>query len=582
MIVAGINMPYTRAGMRLNDGGCAIFKDGELVAIAEERLTRKKHDSGFLRSLSYCMDAQEISLQDIDLFVVSSCCEDVLKSKDVHIEGVSEDKILVCPSHHLSHALSAYCLSGFDRSLVMVIDNEGNIIDDVHYQLPFHKRKMEHMSYYIADKNHIELIERDDVQLGKIGVGDAYRYFTHYLGFPSYVYAGKTMGLAAYGKADAYADKKIFKLRDGHIVCDIDNEYMSCISSLKRFLVKQGIDIKPRTPIDPLSQENADLARWIQRETEDILVEKVKYLSEKHQIRNICIAGGVGLNSVANAEILKRSGVERLFIFPAAGDDGQCVGNVMYGLMTTVGMVPHLPFSTAYLGRTYTNEIIQEAVRPLCDDPNYDILHFDDVALLLKKEAELLWNGMYVGHFDGRSEFGPRALGNRSIFANPCSLYAKDDLNRKIKFRENFRPFAPVVLYDRATDFFEIDRELPFMLVVATVKNREHLPAITHVDETARVQTITNQQNPRLCQLLKEFEVLSGVPVLLNTSFNIAGEPIVESPTDAVNCLKSTALNALSIGNILIIKKDCSHYVDDYIRFVTSLGENLDQATESI
>lgn len=441
--------------------------------------------------------------------------------------------------------------------------------------LQFHKREMEHMSYYIADREGIRLIETDDVSPNQIGVGDAYRYFTHYLGFPSYVYAGKTMGLAAYGKTDAYKDRKIFELIDGHIVCDIENEYMSCITSLKRFLHKNEIQTPPRTPIDKLTQEHADLARWIQRETEDILVEKVKYLVKKTGVRNLCISGGVGLNSVANAEILKRSGIKNIFILPAAGDSGQCVGNVMYGLMTVEGKIPQLPMHTAYLGKVYTKECIRKVVMDFLGDPNYEVLHFDDTETLLKKEAELLWDNLYVGHFDGRSEFGPRALGNRSILANPCSPYSKDDLNRKIKFRESFRPFAPVTLYRRANEFFKIDRELPFMLLVAEVKDKVILPAITHVDGTARIQTVTEEQNPRLCCLLKEFEKYSGIPVLLNTSFNIAGEPIVESPQDAAKCLKTTALNALSIGDYLIIKKECSFSQDEYIRFVTTLGENL-------
>ena len=237
MIVAGVSMPSTKAGMKLNDGGCAIIKDDKLVAIAEERITRKKHDLGFNYALPYCIEAQEISLQDIDLFVVSSCCEKVLNTDDIHIEGVPQEKIVVCPSHHLSHALGSYCLSGFERSIVMVIDNEGNIIDDENDDNPFHKRKMEHMSYYVADKDGVKLLEIDDVPINKIGVGDAYRYFTHYLGFPSYVYAGKTMGLAAYGRPNAYKDKKIFELQDGHIVCDIDNNYMSCETSLKHFFL---------------------------------------------------------------------------------------------------------------------------------------------------------------------------------------------------------------------------------------------------------------------------------------------------------------------------------------------------------
>lgn len=576
MIIVGLSMPTTKNGMKLNDGGCAIFKDGCLFAIAEERVSRVKHDGGYSRSLEYCLEAAGIGMDEVDLVVVSSCCEKALKAADVVIPGIPSEKIKVCPSHHLSHALGAFCLSPFQESLIMVLDNEGNIIEsDDDEESPFYKRQMEHMSYYVGNSEHIQLIESDDVPTGKIGLGDAYRYFTHYLGFPSYVYAGKTMGLAAYGDVNAFREHKIFRMENGHIVCDISNRYFKPNTSVEEFLQKEGIKIRPRTPLDDLTKDHANLARWIQRETEDILIEKVNHLIEKTNITNLCIAGGVGLNSVANSEIYSRSGIKNIFILPAAGDTGQCVGNALYGVWYMQKKLPHIRFEDAYLGKVYSEEIIANEVGKLSDDPNYEVLYFAEWNDLIKVEAELLWNGQYVGHFEGRSEWGPRALGNRSILANPCSPYAKDDLNKKIKFRESFRPFAPIVLASSVDKYFKTEEELPFMLRVAEVIDRELIPAVTHVDGTARVQTVKDSQNKRMCDLLREFEKKSGVPILLNTSFNIAGEPIVETPQDAIECFKKTALNALVIGNYIVRKKKCNYPTDNFISFVTSLGANL-------
>lgn len=224
MVYVGANVAKTQEGMELNDGGCCIIKDGQIIAIAEERVTQKKYDGGFSKSLKYCLDAAEVEFDEISKFVVSSCCEK--KIKDIEIENVVSSKIITCPSHHLSHALGAYMTSQFDEAIVMVIDNEGNILEeDQEEDLPFHKRMMEHMSFYIANKTGVNLLERDDVPIEAIGVGDAYRYFTHYLGFPSYCYAGKTMGLAAYGNRERFKNIKLLELGDGVIKCNIPNDY---------------------------------------------------------------------------------------------------------------------------------------------------------------------------------------------------------------------------------------------------------------------------------------------------------------------------------------------------------------------
>ena len=575
MVIVGANVGSTKSGMPLNDGGCALYKDGVIYAIAEERLSRKKYVGGFKRALEYCLDAAKVDIREVDLFVFSSCCEEPLTEDSIHLEGVGQERIWICKSHHLSHAFSTFCTSGFQQAVIIVIDNEGNVLDDK-ADKPFHQREMEHMSYYLGDRQEIRLLHRDYVDPEYIGVGDAYRYFTHYLGFPSYEYAGKTMGLAAYGSDEPYKDHRVFELRNGHIECRIRNNYENCIQSLSAFFDALGADCpKPRSPLDDITQVHADLARWIQRETEDILVEKINHLVSQSGIRDVCIAGGIGLNSVANAQILKRCKLDHLHIIPAAGDSGQCLGNVLYGLYLLTGKVPSLPMKTAYLGKEYSNEDIADAVSSIATDSNIEVRRFDSLASLAKEEASLIMQNKYVGHFYGRSEFGPRALGNRSILANPCNPDSKDRLNQRIKFRESFRPFAPVVIFEEAQDFFDLNEERPFMLIVSDVKDRSLIPSVTHVDGTARVQTITENQNPQLYSLLEEFKKLSGVPILLNTSFNVAGEPIVETPMDAVKCFLSTALDALAISNYLIIKKTVSTKHDPFHDFITSLGRSL-------
>lgn len=578
MVVVGVNMGSTKEGMNLNDGGCCVIVDGKIYAIAEERVSRKKYDGGFNQALPYCLDAAGISYEDIDLVVVSSCCEKPLELPP-KITGVEMDKVIVCPSHHLSHAYSSFFTSGFEQALIMVIDNEGNVLDNFN-DLPFHKRQMEHMSYYIGERGLVSLLERDEVLPSQIGVGDAYRYFTKYLGFPSYVYAGKTMGLSSYGKKDIFRDTSLFEFKDGHISCNITNNYNACSEELYEYLqthIKKSFE-PPRTPIDDLTQGHADLAMLIQRETERILVEKVKHLIEKTNIRNLCIAGGVGLNSVANGKILRESGIEHIYVVPAAGDSGQCLGNAIYGWNYLLGQGRHFSINNAYLGKEYSNDEYKNAINLFMESHGeYKIQYFADRSIQNKEIAKLLYNGKILARFEGRSEFGPRALGNRSILVDPRDREQKDILNSRVKFRESFRPFAPVVLWEKAKEYFDIEEESPYMLVVSDVKKPKSIPAVTHVDNSARVQTITQEQNPLLYGIIDEFEQLSGVPVLLNTSFNIAGEPIVETPTDALYCFNNTDIDCLAIGPYLIIKNELnkSLEVDAYKLFVTSLGKNL-------
>ena len=556
MIIVGCNMGITRKGMKLNDGGLCVIDTStkKIIAIAEERISRKKYDGGFEQSLKKYLELTNKTMDDIDLFVVSSCCEKPLENVTNLISGVSPDKIKVVPSHHLSHAYSAYYSSNFNEALILVLDNEGNVLGD-EASSNFYENELEHMSYYIAKGNNVELLERDDVPVGKIGVGDAYRYFTHYIGFPSYVYAGKTMGLAPYGRKETYDNVKVFELKDGHITCNIAADYFEPCKALKTFFKNQyNIELPPeRTPIGEITQEYADLAYLIQKETEEILIEKINYLVSKTGIRNICIAGGVGLNSVANGRILKECNIDDLFIVPAAGDSGECLGNAYYGYYKILNNQERIPFETAYLGFEYSKENLEESLLKL-ENKSVKLKKYDIINDMHKYVSKKLADGFIIARCSGRSEFGPRALGNRSILMDTRKAENKDILNARVKFRESFRPFAPIVLTEYLTEYFDIEHQSKYMLLVANVKKPEIIPAVTHVDNSSRLQTLSYNDNPDLYDLINEYYKITGVPVILNTSFNIAGQPIVETYSDAIECFMSTNIDCLILENYFIEK----------------------------
>lgn len=341
-----------------------------------------------------------------------------------------------------------------------------------------------------------------------------------------------------------------------------------------------GDDFIPsRLPIENITQNYADLARLIQRETERILAEKVQILVERTGVKNVCISGGLGLNAVANSYIKKNCDIDDIYIVPAAGDSGQCLGNAIYAYCQDNGYKKHININYSYLGREYSDAEIESVIqRLIAQNEKYKIQYFDNEREMAEKMADELCKGRYIGNFNGRSEFGPRALGNRSILANPTIKNAKDDLNEKIKFREYFRPFAPIVKLDKAKIFFDLEGESPYMLLVSKVKDCGIIPAVTHRDRTARVQTMTYEQNSKIYNILDCFEEKTGVPVILNTSFNINGKPIVETPLDAVDCFINSNIDDLAIGKYLISKREENREyitIDAFEQFTISLGKTL-------
>ncbi len=554
MKIIGINMGISSNGMGANDGGCALIDNGfPIIAIAEERITRKKYDGGFVNSFKYCLKNAHCLAKDIDYFVFSNCCDEPLNIdfvKDILQKNnlsIPEKKIIINKSHHLAHAAGVFYPSQFDKALILVVDNEGNILQKTSDN--YWENSLERTSMYIGEGTNIELLERYNDTPGDLGIGGAYNFFTHWLGFNSYKDAGKTMGLASYGE-DFFQGLKLFS--GGK--CCLENTNKDKLGSVRRFFSeKAGVDIGERGKSTKNPDKiQKDVAFFIQKETERILIEIVKKAVKKYKIKNLCISGGVALNCVANYKIFEKTGIEKIFIQPASGDDGQCLGNAYLGHFSKNKLGKRKSVGSFYLGKKYSKGDIKRAVNSYSDK-----IEYIESKNLYKTVAKLIASDKIIGWFQGGSEFGPRALGNRSIFANPRNPRTKSYINGKVKFRESFRPYAPVVLEEYISQYFELNFPSPFMLLAPRVYSNKAslIPAVTHVDGSARVQTVNKMQNPRLYSLISEFEKITGIPIILNTSFNVNGEPIVESPEDAIKCFMGTNIDVLVIGNYIINKK---------------------------
>jgi carbamoyltransferase len=364
----------------------------------------------------------------------------------------------------------------------------------------------------------------------------------------SYIFAdwnkcGEVMGLAPYGRPEAFPS-----------LLEIENEEMSLrewdAAFSKPFLVDRDHDWETSQAM----RHWEDLAWRVQDDTEKVLLERARWLRKTTGAKNLVMAGGVALNCVANGRLAREAGFENIWVQPAAGDDGVAIGCAYYGYLALLKQSRSFVMDHAFLGVAYKPEQVEAATSTKLVRLQTTQRRSDDIC---RDSAKLLAEGHVFGWFQGRSEFGPRALGGRSIIADPRHASMKDKLNRRVKHRQAFRPFAPVVLAERAHEVFEGEHESPFMLLAKRVRPewRDRIPGVVHVDGTARVQTVRRDQNERLYDLLKAFEALTGVPVLINTSFNIKGEPIVETPEDAVRCFLGTGIDYLAIHDLLLSKK---------------------------
>jgi carbamoyltransferase len=557
MLVAGVNSGVTRSGRPLKDGGACLLKDGKvIVAVAEERLSRQKHAGGFSRALDYCLSAASCSISDVDMVVVSTCAERPLEDGcDIGL-FIAPNKIRAMPSHHLSHAYGAFFTSPFDEAVIMVVDNEGNTVGDREDTVYWNNR-VERNSYYIGSGDRIQLLHTADDCLDdqELGPGEAYRHFTYFLGWHSYVYAGKTMGLAPYGHRESFGNLRVFDLSANQIRSLLRNGRESPPKAVADLAREQGVIVGPaRMPNEQITQRHCDVAAVIQDELERALIFKAQALYERTGIKKLCLAGGIALNCVANRKILNKTPFENLYVCSAPGDSGQCIGNALYGWMELAGRPrPVAPFKPC-AGRRYRKSELTAALAGSKDRVTW--ARAVDVA---RDAAHLVANGHVIGWFQGRSELGPRALGARSILADPRQSAMRDYLNLVVKRREPFRPYAPSILQSERKAYFDLSQDSPFMELTGVVapQMRHRIPAVTHVDGSARPHTVADSDGI-FADLIRAFRKLSGIPLMLNTSFNLGGEPIVESPADAIECFLRSELDVLVMHDFIVRREEGS------------------------
>lgn len=514
-----------------NTGACAISGDGvsrQIAFLSEERLDRVK-DSRAFPHLSTKACIEEVGLHNISQFdlVVLDYIEN---SKDWRLDQAqrpcSTENFLrtLDPSkihlvdHHLCHACAAFMTSPFEDAAILIIDGRGS--------------QKQTQTLFIGSGNSIEFVEGTN----KIGIGLLYAAITQHVGFGN-LQEGKTMGLAPFGE----------KLRA--LNYDFKANFNGIETNYEEFCAEGSYALK--SPVEPpvSFDDRARIAYEVQKECETAMLHLAEHARKITGKRHLCLSGGVALNSVANNVILKSGIFDDVYINPAASDTGIPLGAALCGYHILAEQPRKATEISPYLGPSYQQDRIREAVSV-----------FDGFSIVeesaLQVAVDLLTRNLIVARFEGRSEMGPRALGHRSILMSPLDATNVDTLNARVKFREPFRPFAPLVKEEHAPDFFDIDRPSPYMLFVPDVlpSKRSVIPAVTHVDGTARVQSVTRARNGFLYDILDAFHRRTGVPVLLNTSFNVAGEPIVETPEDAIKCFLGTSIDALYLEDVLLIK----------------------------
>jgi len=580
-----------------HDVSVCLLRNGAIAfAVEKERITREKHASGFFdHAIDYCLKAEGIDLDAVDLTVRNSYLlpmpdlEQALSTRwkpyqmtrrerkrayESPLFRPDDDRFAVC-SHHLAHAYSAFAASPFDEGAIMVVDGIGGYRRDALEKLPesddAHPLARESESYYVFEGSRIRAVEKiwmgptagfvNDDFTALPGLGAVYSRVSEYI-FGDWNKCGEVMGLAPYGKPVL---DPLMSLEDG--VLRVHPWPASCCHPWQG-----GGDT--RWEESEHAEEYANLAWRVQEDTETILLERARRLHEVTGMRNVCIAGGVALNCVANGRLVRDGPFENVWVQPAAGDNGVAIGCALYGHLALKGNTRRFRMRSPYLGRSYDRFDEDEAFRPFFVRGTTKRRKPDQ---LVEEIADRLAAGSVVGWYQGRCEYGPRALGNRSILADPRDAGVKDRVNARVKFRQAFRPFAPAVLAERAHEFFEGEAESPYMLLAKRVREemRASVPGIVHVDGTARVQTVTREDNPRFHALLSAFAARTGIPILLNTSFNVRGEPIVEVPFDAVECFLGTDIDVLVVHDWLVEKRWVHRPLRRVIRAMTSAVRDM-------
>ncbi len=577
-----------------HDSAACLVEDGRIISAAqEERFSRKKHDFSFPKgAIDYCLREAGLKSKDLDLVTFHEKpflkFERLLDSylayapvgirsfvkamplwiknkfwmKDFISRQLDFKGKIIFPEHHESHAASAFFPSPFLEAAFLTVDGVGEWAT---------------ASYGIGRDNNCKIIAELHFPHS---VGLLYSAFTYYTGFKVNSGEYKLMGLAPYGEP-RYKDRILSELvdlkEDGSFRMNMDyfNYGAGLTMTNRRF--EKLFGGPPRKPESRLTQRDMDLARSVQEVTEEILMRMVRHVHKETRQKYLCLAGGVALNCVANGRILKEGPFEDIWIQPAAGDAGDALGAALFAWYQYLGnerIVTEKRDSMqgAYLGPRHDNDYIADYLEKRSIP--HTRLKREDIP---DRIADLIAEQKVVGWFQGRMEFGPRALGNRSILGDARSPSMQETMNLKIKFRESFRPFAPSVLREKAPDYFEMDRESPYMLLVAPVKReirknlaenkselfgleklsvvRSSIPAVTHVDYSSRLHTVNDETNPLYYQLIKRFDEKYGCPVIINTSFNVRGEPIVCTPEDAYLCFMRTNMDYLIMGEFLIEKK---------------------------
>ena len=583
-----------------HDSAAALIVEGEVVAAAqEERFSRVKNDPGFpQQAIQFCLEQGQITAQDLDyvvfyekpflkferlLFSILSTFprsykvfrESMLtwfgeklwvKSHIKDLLDVEDRKILFC-EHHLSHAASAFFCSPFDQAAVITIDGVGE----------YNTTTLGKGVAAWDGKKRNELTLSKELWFPH-SLGLLYSVFTAFLGFEVNEGEYKVMGMAPYGEPK-YMDKvhKLLKVHSDssfsldmsyfsyhyHSQKSFNHKFTDLFGESRdpkaRFVTEQTSlydDPNPPTPEElRKNQYYADIAASIQKVLEEIVVKMANTLHKETGLKKLCMAGGVALNSVANYKILQETPFDEIYIQPAAGDAGGAIGAALYVYHILLGKPRTTVMDNAYLGKDYRKDI-----PVFLKETGLKYAQLDDEELM-DRVVDALTEGKVIGWYQGRFEWGPRALGNRSILADPRQEKMKDVVNIKIKFREPFRPFAPSVLVERAEEFFDIpqaSKHYParFMLYVVPVKKGDKIPATTHTDGTGRLQTVYRDQNPRYYRLIEKFGEATGVPVILNTSFNLKGEPIVTTPQNAFDTFSKSGMDMLVLENYIVEKTD--------------------------
>ena len=585
-----------------HDSAACLLRDGEIIAaVQEERFTRKKHDQGFPKqAIDYCLKAGGISVSDLDLITfydkpfikVERILETylsvapkgwrsfikampgLLKQKiwvpqEIHKNLGYSGKIIFC-EHHESHAASAFFPSPFNEAAILTMDGVGEWATTSMGSGNGNSLKLE----YELNFPH--------------SLGLLYSAFTYYLGFKVNSGEYKVMGLAPYGKPvykDLIIDELMDLKKDGSF--KLNMKYFAYLDSLK--MTNSHFDrlfgAPARKPETKLGQREMDIARSLQDVTEEIMLRLANHAHKVTGSKNLCLAGGVSLNCVGNGRLLREGPFDNIWIQPAAGDAGGALGAALFGWYKYMGKERNADgkkdaMKGSYLGPSFSDEEIETFLK------NSGVPYKKvEPSALAKETAKLLSLGKTIGWFQGAMEFGPRALGGRSIIGDARSKEMQSTMNLKIKFRESFRPFAPAVLREDVNKWFEMDTDSPYMLLVAPVREekriklseedekrfgidllnipKSEIPAVTHVDYSARIQTVEGVTNKPYYDIISSFKELTGCPVIVNTSFNVRGEPIVCTPEDAYRCFMRTKMDNLIMGNLILDKKDQPVYEDN-------------------